>query len=329
MTLFIPSPSISGFNIGPVTIHFYALCLLAGIAAAWWLGSRRWMARGGRQETFEWAVLWAIPIGIVGARIYHVLTHLADYFGPGINPWSVFFIWEGGIAIYGAVGGGAIAAWLACRARGARFAALADALAPGIAIGQALGRFGNWFNQELYGWPTDLPWGLQIDPQHRVPGYENFATFHPTFLYEMLWNFLVAGVLLWADKRFTLGRGKVFALYMALYGFGRFFTEGMRTDSSYTMIGPLRQNQFAALLICLAGILLLLWLVKFRPGRETWVEPGMPEVDGAAAGPVPLPEVADQAAPSTQPGTAGAGGEGPAPDDDPQVPVVETKPSET
>lgn len=282
MILTIPSPSINGFSLGPVTIRFYALCLIAGIIAAWWLGSRRWRERGGQQETFETVVLWAIPIGIVGARVYHVLTHLGDYFGPGRNPWSVFFIWEGGIAIYGAIGAGALAAWLACRAKGATFAALADSLAPAIALGQALGRLGNWFNQELYGLPTDLPWGLEIAPEYRLPGFEQYATFHPTFLYEMLWNLLVVALLLWADRRFTLGRGKVFALYIALYGFGRFFTEGIRIDYSYDTFGWLRFNQAVAALICLAGVLLFLWLVRYRPGRETEVEPHAATADGPA-----------------------------------------------
>ncbi len=280
MLLFIPSPSINGFSLGPLTIRFYALCLIAGIIAGWIIGLRRWRARGGSQETFETVMLWAIPMGIVGARIYHVLTHLGDYFGPGIDPWSVFFIWEGGIAIYGAIGGGALTAWIACRLQGARFAPLVDSLAPGIAVGQALGRLGNWFNQELYGLPTTLPWGLEIAPQHRLPGFEQYETFHPTFLYELLWNLLVAGVLIWADRRFRLGRGKVFALYLALYGFGRFFTEGIRTDPSDTMFGPLRQNQFAAIVICLAGILLLLLLIRFRPGREDEVELPRPTAEG-------------------------------------------------
>jgi prolipoprotein diacylglyceryl transferase len=272
IALFIPSPSISSFSIGPLTIHIYALCLITGIIAAWIIGVKRWQARGGTSESFETILLWAIPIGIVGARFYHVMTHLGDYFGPGANQhwWA---IWEGGIAIYGAIGFGALAAYVTARRHGVAFAALADALAPGIAVGQALGRFGNWFNQELYGLPTDLPWGLEIDPAHRMPGYEQYATFHPTFAYESLWNLLVAGVLLRVDRKFTLGRGKVFALYMALYGFGRFFTEGIRTDPSDTMFGPLRQNQFAAALICLAGVVLLMLLVRFRPGRETTVDP--------------------------------------------------------
>ncbi len=280
MTLFIPSPSISSFQVGPLTIHIYALCLITGIVAAWTIGVRRWRARGGRSESFETVLLWAIPIGIVGARFYHVMTHLGDYFAPGINPWTAFAIWQGGIAIYGAVGFGALAAWIASRRQKIAFAALADSLAPAIAVGQALGRWGNWFNQELYGWPTTVPWALQIDPAHRVPGYEQYATFHPTFLYESLWDLATAGLLLWADRRFRLGRGKVFALYIALYGFGRTFTESIRLDYSYDTFGPLRFNAAVAILICLVGIALLVWLFRFRPGREERVEFGSPQADG-------------------------------------------------
>ena len=269
--LSIPSPPINGWQIGPFFLHIYALCLIAGMVAAWMIGNRRWQARGGSPEQFETIVLVAIPVGIVGARIYHVLTHLGDYFAPGIDPWSALRIWEGGIAIYGAIGGGALAAWLMCRRLGVRFSSLADSLAPGIAVGQALGRFGNWFNQELYGLPTDLPWGLEIDMAHRVPGFEQYATFQPTFAYESLWNILVALTLIWADRRFRLGRGKVFALYIALYGFGRFFTEGLRLDFSYDTFGPIRFNQAVAALICLVGVALFVWLLKNRPGREEGV----------------------------------------------------------
>ena len=303
---FIPSPSISYFQLGPVTIHIYALCLLTGIAAAWAIGLRRWRARGGSSENFETVLLWAIPIGILGARFYHVITHLGDYFGPTANQhwWA---IWEGGIAIYGAIGFGALAAFLVARRHGVAFAALADSLAPGIAIGQALGRFGNWFNQELYGLPTDLPWALEIDPAHRVPGLEDYATFHPTFLYESVWNVLVAGALIWADRKFRLGRGKVFALYVALYGFGRIFIESLRTDYSYDVFGPLRFNAAVAMLICLAGVLALVLLTRLRPGRETEVDPlgetiSSPIVDVMAA-----PDSATASAPaedgSEQPGS--------------------------
>ena len=284
MSLFIPSPSISYFQIGPVTIHIYALCLIAGIIVAWTIGVRRWRARGGRTESFETVLLWAIPIGIVGARFYHVMTHLGDYFGPGINPWTAFAIWQGGIAIYGAVGFGALAAWLAARRQKIAFPALADALAPGIVIGQAIGRFGNWFNQELYGWPTTLPWALEIDPAHRVPGYEQYATFHPTFLYEALWDVAAGFFLLRADRRFRLGRGKVFALYIALYGFGRTITETMRLDYSYDFFGPIRFNAAVAILISLTGVVLFLWLRRYRPGREEVVEFGVPAEDAAPGG---------------------------------------------
>ncbi len=276
ISLFIPSPTISSFSFGPVTIHIYALCLITGIIAAWAIGLRRWQARGGTTDSFETVLLWALPVGIIGARFYHVMTHLGDYFGAGANQhwWA---IWEGGIAIYGAVGFGALAAWLTARRRRIAFAALADSLAPGMAVGQALGRFGNWFNQELYGLPTNLPWALEIDSAHRVPGYEQYATFHPTFLYESVWNLSVAGVLLWADRKFTLGRGKVFALYVALYGFGRVFTESLRTDYSYDVFGPLRFNAAVAMLICLVGVMLLIWLSRKRPGREDVVEFGTAE----------------------------------------------------
>ena len=294
---FIPSPSISYFQLGPVTIHIYALCLLTGIAAAWAIGLRRWRARGGSSENFETVLLWAIPIGILGARFYHVITHLGDYFGPTANQhwWA---IWEGGIAIYGAIGFGALAAFLVARRHGVAFAALADSLAPGIAIGQALGRFGNWFNQELYGLPTDLPWALEIDPAHRVPGLEDYATFHPTFLYESVWNVLVAGALIWADRKFRLGRGKVFALYVALYGFGRIFTESLRTDYSYDVFGPLRFNAAVAMLICLAGVLALVLLTRLRPGRETEVDPLGETISSPIVDAVTAPDSATASAPA-------------------------------
>jgi len=200
------------------------------------------------------------------------MTHLGDYFGPTADQhwWA---IWEGGIAIYGAIGFGALAAFIVARREKVAFAALADSLAPAIAVGQALGRFGNWFNQELYGLPTTLPWGLEIDPAHRVPSMEQYATFHPTFLYESLWNLFVAGTLIWADRKFRLGRGKVFALYVALYGFGRIFTESLRTDYSYDVFGPVRFNAAVAILICLAGLIAFVLLTRLRPGRETEVDP--------------------------------------------------------
>ena len=271
MILSIPSPDISRIEIGPLTIHIYALCLMAGMVAAWFIGSRRWVARGGLADTFETIVLVAIPSGIVGARIYHVLTHWGDYFAPGRNPWSAFFIWEGGIAIFGSLIGGAIGALIACKLTGAKMTAFADVLAPGLILAQAVGRFGNWFNQELFGGPDDGPLGLEIDPAHRPAEYADVPTFQPTFLYEMSWNLVGGLLLLWLDRKFKLGWGKLFSLYMVVYGTGRFWIEGIRTDFSY-MVGPLRTNQVTALLIALAGLALFAVLAKLKPGREPWVE---------------------------------------------------------
>lgn len=266
-SLSIPSPPISGFQLGPVTIHFYALCIIAGILVAWALSARRWKARGGRPDQLEGVLVWAIPVGIVGARIYHVLTHLPDYFGPGRDSWTVFYIWQGGIGIYGAIAGGALAAWAACRHYGLRLTSVLDTVAPGIAIAQAMGRLGNYFNQELFGLPTDLPWALEIDPAHRPPGYEAFATFHPTFAYESLWNLAVAGVVLWAGRRFPLGRGKTFWLYVALYLMGRIGTEALRIDPAETILG-LRNHQFIAIVMFLVAVGVFSWLAAVKPGVE-------------------------------------------------------------
>ena len=279
MTLFIPSPPINGFQVGPMTIRFYALCLIAGIVVAAWLGGRRWERLGGDRAKFETAIFWAIPVGIVGARLYHVLTHLGDYFGPGRDPWSVFYIWQGGIAIFGAIGFGALGAWIGCRRERIRFSSPADALAPGIAFGQAIGRFGNWFNQELYGWPTTWPIGVEIDAAHRLAGFEQYATFQPMFAYEAVWDAAAAVTLLAVDRRFRMGRGKLFALYVALYGLGRSVTEGLRIDFSYSVFGPIRFNQAVAMLICLAGAATLIWLARARPGDEASVSLDGDKVD--------------------------------------------------
>ncbi len=289
----IPSPGISEFSIGPLTIHIYALCLLAGMILAWWLGRRRWVARGGQAETFEAIATVAIPAGIVGARIYHVVTHWEDYFGQGRDPLSALYIWEGGIAIFGAVIGGALGALFVCWRRGARITVFADALAPGLIMAQAVGRLGNWFNQELFGGPDDGPLGLEIDRANRPPEYRDVETFQPTFLYELVWNGLGGLLLLWVDRRFKLGWGKLIALYMVVYGTGRFWIEGIRTDFSY-MVGPLRTNQVTAVAFIVVGLLLFIGLQLLFRGREPWVEragvggpadPDHPESPGPEAAP--------------------------------------------
>lgn len=267
----IPSPDISQIEVGPLTIRFYALCLLAGMILAWFIGRRRWVARGGLADTFESIAIVAIPSGIVGARIYHVVTHWGDYFGEGRDPVSALYIWEGGIAIFGAVIGGALGALFVCWRRGARITAFADSLAPGLILAQAVGRLGNWFNQELFGGPDDGPLGLEIDPDHRPAEYRDVETFQPTFLYELTWNALGCVFLLLIDRKFKLGWGKLMALYMVVYGTGRFWIEGIRTDFSY-MIGPLRTNQVTALVFIIVGVLLFAIAHTLRKGREPWVE---------------------------------------------------------
>ena len=180
------------------------------------------------------------------------------------------FIWEGGLAIFGGVALGALAVWWMCRRYGYSTPDMFDVLAPGVLIAQAVGRLGNWFNQELFGRPTTLPWGLEIAPQHRPEGYEQYATFHPAFLYELTWNLLGAGVLLWAEKRFRLGRGKLFTLYLAIYAFGRFWIERWRLDPANYVAGW-RVNNTAAFVIFVGAVIALLWLVRRRPGRDDQV----------------------------------------------------------
>ncbi|AXE38756.1 prolipoprotein diacylglyceryl transferase [Acidipropionibacterium virtanenii] len=283
IALSIPSPSISGFSIGPVRIHFYALCILAGIVVAYLIGGRRYRAGGGRQEDFETVTIWAVIAGIVGARIYHVITDHELYFGPGRTWYHAFFIWQGGLGIWGSIAGGALAVWLVCRSKGLRFCDLADALAPGILLAQGIGRLGNWFNQELFGGPTSLPWGLRIDLEHRPLGYLQYSTFHPTFLYELIWNVAGACFLLWADRRWKLGRGKLFCLYVVTYTFGRFWVERLRIDPANHVNGW-RINSYTSLLVFLAGLVLFIWLLRNKPGA-TAPETGVP-ASGNDAGPV-------------------------------------------
>ncbi|WNM26054.1 prolipoprotein diacylglyceryl transferase [Demequina capsici] len=235
----------------------YAICILVGIFVALWLTGRRWKARGGEPDIVESIAFWAIPFGIVGGRLYHVISTPGPYFGEGGHPWNAFKIWEGGLGIWGAVALGAVGAWIGARRAGVSFTAFADAVAPGILLAQAIGRLGNYFNQELFGGPTDLPWGLQIDEAFRPVGYEAFATFHPTFLYEMLWNLAGVGVILWADRRFKLWGGRVFWLYVAVYTSGRLWIETVRIDTAVHILG-LRVNVWVAALVLAMSIVMFL-----------------------------------------------------------------------
>lgn len=263
--LFLPSPSISAIHLGPFTIHLYGLCILAGIIAAWWLGTRRFVARGGSAEQLESVLVVAVLAGVVGARVYHVVTDHQLFFGPGRNPWDALKIWQGGLGIWGAIAFGAAAAWIMARRRGWDFGSLADVLAPGILIAQALGRVGNWFNQEVFGRPTTVPWALEIDPAHRPPGYAQYATFHPTFAYELLWCLLGAVVLLVVEKRLRLGHGRLFTLYVLWYTAGRFFIESLRIDPAH-QAGGLRLNQYTSLVVFAIALVVFVVLSIRRPG---------------------------------------------------------------
>jgi prolipoprotein diacylglyceryl transferase len=267
---FIPSPSRGVLYLGPVPLRGYAFCIIIGVFVAVWLGNKRWIARGGRAGTVADIAVWAVPFGLVGGRLYHVITDYELYFSEGRDWVDAFKIWEGGLGIWGAIALGAVGAWIGCRRRGIPLPAYADAIAPGIAFAQAIGRWGNWFNQELYGKPTDLPWALEItsSADGRVPG-----TYHPTFLYESLWCIGVAFLVIWADRRFRLGHGRAFALYVAAYCTGRAWIEYMRVDEAHHILG-LRLNVWTAILVFLLAVTYLVVSSKKRPGREDVVEPG-------------------------------------------------------
>ena len=272
----IPSPSISSFDIGPLRIHIYALCIITGIIVAVLWTNARLTKRGAEPWVVIDIALLAVPIAIVAARLYHVLTHGDFYFGEGARPWSFLYIWEGGIAIYGALIGGAIGAWLGCRWTGIRFWTFADALAPALLLAQAIGRFGNWFNQELYGLPTDVPWGLEIDyPNPAWPiGLPEGTLFHPTFLYEVVWNVLGVVFLVFVGRRFRLQWGRLFALYLVWYSAGRIVWESIRIDPSDIYLG-LRTNVWAAIF----GVVLGLVIFFVQKRRHLGIEPS-PYVPG-------------------------------------------------
>ncbi|KOU25861.1 diacylglyceryl transferase [Streptomyces sp. WM6372] len=265
---YIPSPSTGVIHLGPIPLRGYAFCIIIGVFVAVWLGNKRWIARGGKPGTVADIAVWAVPFGLVGGRLYHVITDYQLYFGEGRNWVDAFKIWEGGLGIWGAIALGAVGAWIGCRLRGIPLPAWADALAPGIALAQACGRWGNWFNQELYGRATDLPWAVEIsDGPNRVAG-----TYHPTFLYESLWCLGVAALVIWADRRFKLGHGRAFALYVAAYCVGRGWIEYMRVDEAHHILG-VRLNVWTSIVVFILAVVYLVLSAKLRPGREEVVEP--------------------------------------------------------
>jgi prolipoprotein diacylglyceryl transferase len=264
----IPSPSQGVWYLGPVPLRAYALAILAGIVVAVLLTQRRWAERGGNPDQVLEIAFWAVPFGIVGGRLYHVVTSPDAYFGPGGNPVKAFAIWEGGLGIWGAIALGAVGAYIGCRREGVSFPVFADALAPGLLVAQALGRLGNWFNQELFGGPTTLPWGLRIDDAHLPAGFEPGTLFHPTFLYELLWNLAGAALLIWLDRRFRLGHGRVFWLYVVIYTSGRLWIEALRIDPAQ-MIGPFRLNVWTSIIVGLGALVAFVLVGRRHPGRET------------------------------------------------------------
>lgn len=273
----IPSPSIQYFDLGPLRIHIYALCILLGIGLATWITDARLSKRGAERGVVLDIILWAVPLGIIGARFYHVFTHPADYFYEGADLMKVFYIWEGGNAIFGSLLGGAVGAWIGCKQTGIRFWSFADALAPAMLIAQATGRLGNYFNHELFGQPTTLPWGLEIESTNPAfpAGLPEGTLFHPMFLYEIMWNLLGAFVIIVLERKLYLRWGKAFGVYLIWYGIGRSVFETYRLDSSETFFS-IRTNVWAALLAIVVGVLIILIQNRRHPGKElsVYVEGG-------------------------------------------------------
>ncbi len=336
-----PSPPRGVLHLWIFPIRAYAFCIIIGIIVAVIWGNRRFVARGGRPGRVTDIAVFAVPFGLVGGRLYHVITDNELYFRPGLNPWRAFAIWDGGLGIWGAIALGGLGAWIGCRYYKVPLSAFADSVAPGLAVAQAIGRLGNYFNQELFGARTTLPWGLDVflrtpggvaGTQAMCPAVPEFptdyikavptvlcGTYHPTFLYELLWNLGVAAVLVWADRKFRLGRGQVFWLYVALYTLGRGWIEMLRIDTANHFLG-LRINVFTSIVMFVVAVVILVvrWGVpredpallqgrppKLPPGGDP---PSSPETDGAAEGdlatreptePAPIPGESDTEPPES------------------------------
>ncbi|AMO90033.1 prolipoprotein diacylglyceryl transferase [Corynebacterium simulans] len=287
----IPSPPQGVWHLGPFPLRAYALCIIVGILVAMWMTQRRYVARGGNSDVVWDAAIVIIPAGIVGGRLYHVITDHQKYFCADCNPADALKITNGGLGIWGAVALGVFAIWVMFKIKKVPMAPFADAVAPGLILAQAIGRLGNWFNQELYGRPTDVPWALDIYYRINEAGEyapvsgrstgEVITSVHPTFLYELVWNVAVCLFLLWAQKAWKLGHGRVFALYVAGYTLGRFFVENMRSDEA-TMVFGLRINVIVSVVLFIVALVVFF---KLPRGQET-----PDEVDPARNGPKALDE---------------------------------------
>lgn len=267
----IPSPPIewSIINLGPLKIHVYALAIIVGIFFAVWLTRKRWVARGGDPLAVEEIALWAVPFGIVGGRIYHVLSSPDPYFGQGGRPLDALKIWQGGLGIWGAIAFGALGAWIGARRQGVSFPTFMDAAAPGVLVAQAIGRIGNYFNQELFGGPTKLPWGLEIDPNQPTFPVQYLVNthFHPTFLYEMIWSLAGAALIIFLDRRFRLRFGRVFWLYVIVYTSGRLWIEMLRIDDAVHVFG-VRINVWVSILVLALGIAMFFLTWRKHAGEK-------------------------------------------------------------
>ncbi len=253
----IPSPPSNQLEIGPLTFNYYGLCIAVGVLLAVWIGQRRWEARGGSVDDVSAIAIWAVPAGLIGSRAYHVITDWRP-----IEDW--YKVWEGGLGIPGGlIAGVGVGVW-AARRRGMNLGEAIDAIIPGIPVAQAVGRLGNWFNQEIFGGPSDLPWAVEIDPEHRPADYLDQETFHPAFLYESLWNLALAGFLVWIDRRGVLRRGMILPLYVMGYGIGRFLLETIRTDPATLILG-IRVNLWTSGLAVVASMLVLVLLARRAP----------------------------------------------------------------
>jgi prolipoprotein diacylglyceryl transferase len=293
----IPSPDWSGFDIplpwGSLRIHAYALCILAGIVVGLWLTSVRWARRGAPEGSVWDIAVWAIPFGIIGGRLYHVFSSPDAYFGPGFDGTGdlslIPQIQRGGLGIWGAVVLGAFGAWIGCRRAGVKLTAFLDAAAPGLLLAQALGRWGTYFNQALFGGPTTLPWGLQVDADNAnfPAGYPADTLFHPTFLYESLWNIAGVLILLALDRRFHFRRGRLFWLYAMYYTLGRVWIEAMRIDDAeqISLFGiTTRLNVWTSISVFVAALAVFIWLGRRKDGNADSVYlPGREPAPAAAA----------------------------------------------
>ena len=265
----IPSPDVSYIELGPLRIHFYALFILTGIILALLLTESRLKTRGVEAGVALDVSFWAIPFGILGGRFFHVITHPNDYFYQGADLLAPFRIWEGGLAIYGALLFGALGAYIGSRKSGIKFTSYLDAVAPGILLAQAIGRWGNYFNNELFGLPTDLPWGLEISSSNPAypAGLPDGVLFHPTFLYESIWSLVGVALLLAADKRFNLRWGRMIGLYFIYYSIGRVWVEAIRIDPSEIILG-LRINIWSAIVGIVVGLAIMIISYRRHTGLE-------------------------------------------------------------